>query len=101
MFDISVSDWVAAEYDRQGYIGEVIDIDDNDYLINFLKKSGKLEGRYKRPRTKDEIWCDKDKIFWKLSLPPAELGKTKRSFALSEDDVININAAFAAYMNGK
>ena len=41
MFDISVGDWVAAaEYDRQGYIGEVIDIDDNDYLINFLEKSG-------------------------------------------------------------
>ena len=101
MFDIRVGDWIAAEYDRQGYIGEVIDIDDNDYLINFLEKSGKLERRYKRPRTKYEIWCHKDKIFWKLSLPPAELGKTKRSFALSEDDVININAAFAAYMNGK
>ena len=44
MFDISVGDWVAAEYDRQGYVGEVIDIGDNDYLINFLEKSGKLEG---------------------------------------------------------
>ena len=41
MFDISVGDWVAAaEYDRQRYIGEVIDIEDNDYLINFLEKSG-------------------------------------------------------------
>ena len=62
----------------KGTIGEVIDIEDNDYLINFLEKSGKLEGRYKRPRTKDDIWCDRDKSFGSCRFPLEHLGALEK-----------------------
>ena len=99
LFDINVGDWVAAEYECKGYIGVVLKLDEGDCLVNFLEKSGKMEGVYKWPLKKDEIWCKKNKLFWKLSGPPNAVGKSKRTFALSQDDMININAAFDAFSN--
>ena len=97
-FQVRPHDWVSAEYDHKWFIGEVTDTDESDILINFMERSGKIEGRFKWPKHKDEIWREKQSIFWKLSGPPESIGKTKRSFAISDDDLTNIKLAFQNYM---
>ena len=97
-FQVRPHDWVSAEYDHKWFIGEVTDTDESDILINFMERSGKIEGRFKWPKHKDEIWREIQSIFWKLSGPPESIGKTKRSFAISDDDLTNIKLAFQNYM---
>ena len=70
----------------------------SDILINFMECSGKIEGRFQWPKHKDGIWREKQSIFWKHSGPPESIGKTKRSFAISDDDLTNIKLAFQNYM---
>ena len=55
VIEIKNGDWNACEYDHQWYIGEVIDYDQSDYLINYLEQSWKLKDKYRHPLTKGEI----------------------------------------------
>ena len=76
--------------DQKWFVGEVTDTDESDIFIKSMECSGKIEVRFKWPKHQDEIWHEKQSIFWKLSDPPESIGKTKSSFAISDDDLTNI-----------
>ncbi|XP_071956012.1 uncharacterized protein [Antedon mediterranea] len=50
-----VDDWVSALYDEEWYIGKVVDIDDEDALVSFLKSGSRINKNiFQWPNSKDE-----------------------------------------------
>lgn len=90
--DISVGDFVAARYERDWYIGKVEEIDriDEDCRVNFMEKAKSL---HKWPKSRDELWVNKDDILCKVE-EPLKTGKSCRMFKLSEVDLERVVTLF-------
>ena len=67
---VEVSDFVVAEYDAECYIGQILEVDDNDnsLFINFMTNSGKAVQRFKWPTQIDRIWVVSERFCSRLML---------------------------------
>jgi hypothetical protein len=82
--DLCAGDFVAARYDRNIYIGKVVECDneDGEVEITFMQNVRKL---LQWPKHEDKIWVDRDNVICKVS-EPMPTGKSKRMFKLDESD---------------
>lgn len=84
---VSPNLFVLAVYDKEVYVGKVLEVDYEDNTVNItcMEKSGKLGKTFKWPSPKsDEIWVNRSDIL-KVIAEPIPTGKTRRLFNLSEE----------------
>lgn len=89
------SDYVAAVYEKQWYIGRVIEIDEEDALINFMCNAGKYADAFKWPTREDEIWVKRTNILTILDEPKPH-GKTKRIFKIPNEELKRVEEEFTS-----
>ena len=80
-----VGTFVAALYEKQCYIGKVIDLaleDDLCYKISFLETK---KSQFQWPKHRNEIWCQNTDILFTVS-EPTPVGKSKRLLKLNAED---------------
>ena len=93
-FKPDISDMVAAIYDKEWYIGEVVDLDEESKEVE-VKFMAKAKSMYKWPQPEDRIWVkDKDILCGVKSLIPS--GKSQRLYKMSSDEENMIEAHFAS-----
>lgn len=83
--EIENTDYIAAIYDSQYFIGQVIAKDESEFHVSFMEQCGKLRTSFKWPKQKDELWIQKKTILCTVAAPQAT-GKGKRMFKLTEED---------------
>lgn len=90
---IKVSDFVAAVYVDKWYIGQVINIDqdDNTYEITFLEQKKKS---FQWPARSDIIWVEGCNIICKVSDPKA-VGKKQRMLSIDVNDIKTVESLFS------
>ncbi|XP_071479520.1 uncharacterized protein [Diadema antillarum] len=82
-------DWVAARYDEDWYVGQVVEADDEDVHINFMATgSGKVkENTFKWPVREDKIWVARDQVLCHIEAPRR---LSKRLFCISSQQATAI-----------
>ena len=58
-------DFVVLVYEKKNYIGQIMNCDDedNEVEVKCMEKCGKVDGRFKWPRTEDITWIKQAKRF--------------------------------------
>ena len=96
-FDIN--NFVAAVYRQNGqvYIGEVIDMDEQDVYISFLDHRGGLSSlsTFAKPKKPDEVWVNRNDILCVTPEPSAGYGGKRHRLVLDKD-VLNAVIHFHA-----
>ena len=83
---------MACIYNEEWYIGEIVDIDEDeqDVEINFMEKSKEL---YRWPRREDKIWVSFSNVLCVINRP-APCGKSQRNYRIDESDIERIRNTF-------
>lgn len=92
---LTVDSWVAAIYNDNWYIGQILELDETDgeIHVNFLESSGKYGNNFKWPKNMDDLWITKKDIIHVLKNQPQKSGKSGRLFKLDDDDMAKIEEA--------
>lgn len=104
--ELKVGNYVAACYDKDWFIGKILEIDeeDNELLITFLQPCKKtLPGTrplYKWPANHDELWVKTNETLCNVS-EPSKHGRSGRSFEISQEDFETATETFALKMMTK
>ena len=77
--------FVAAVYENKWYIGQVMEVENDEVYINFMQKCGKISA-LKWPPKKDEIWVNLEQLLCVIEAPV----KTKRMFHIPDLILENI-----------
>ena len=87
-----LGEFVACIYNEEWYIGEIVDIDEDeqDVEINFMEKSKEL---YRWPRREDKIWVSFSNVLCVINRP-APCGKSQRNYRIDESDIERIRNTF-------
>jgi len=95
--NVEENDWIAAVYSGKWYVGQVMEIDNEDckYFVDFLETTGKIPNRFRRPNQHDSIWIEPEKVLYVLSEPPAKIGSRERSMKIVDTDFENIEKIFS------
>ena len=95
-------DWVAAVYERQWYIGKVLEVDedDKDAMISFLKTTTSKPPSFKWPAVPDKLWVDFDHLLCVIE-EPSPRGKSKRVFQLNENTITMIENCYNGWCSAK
>ena len=72
-----------------------IDNEDGEYFVDFLKTTGKIPNRFRRPNQHDSIWIETEKVLCALSEPPTKIGSRGRSMKIVDIDFENIEKIFS------
>ena len=72
-----INDHVAAGYDREVYIGKVLEIDDSDDSFSFYPGTLSIGSIFREPKKRDEIWVDVVNILYVVPVP-AETKREKK-----------------------
>ena len=90
--DYLADDYVAAVYNGNWYIGQVIQDDkqDRELEISFMQRKKEL---YQWPSRKDVIWVPYDHVLTKLK-PPTASGKTRRMLKFDKEDMKTVVDSF-------
>ena len=93
-------DWVAAVYEGKWYLGQVLEDDEDDCLVNFMeggKGRAATQAKFKWPRQKDELWVAHQDILCVVEKPiPA--GKSERLFTVSSPMLAQIEERFSSWL---
>lgn len=89
---LSKETWVAAMYQRKWYIGQVIDLDQNDEEVNvkFMTQAGRYGESFKWPKEDDIIWIKLEHILCVIVSPPKPSGKRIKTYTIPLDDLKKI-----------
>ncbi|CAC5382373.1 unnamed protein product [Mytilus coruscus] len=89
---LSKDTWVAAMYERKWYIGQVVDIDENDkeVQVKFMTETGRYGESFKWPKEDDIIWIKLDNILCIILSPPNPSGKRIKTYTISVDELKKI-----------
>ena len=87
-----LGEFVACIYNEEWYIGEIVDIDEDeqDVEINFMEKSKEL---YRWPRREDKIWVSFSNVLYVINRH-APCGKSQRNYRIDESDIERIRNTF-------
>ncbi|VDH94171.1 Hypothetical predicted protein [Mytilus galloprovincialis] len=88
---LSKDTWVAAMYERKWYIGQVVDIDENDkeVQVKFMTETGRYGESFKWPKEDDIIWIKLDNILC-IILSPNPSGKRIKTYTISVNELKKI-----------
>ncbi|KAJ8047468.1 hypothetical protein HOLleu_06474 [Holothuria leucospilota] len=94
----SPDDWVAAVYDDNWFIGQVIEDDAEDVHINFMTAgSGKVkQNTFKWPLIKDEIWVPYEQVLCRIDAP---MPLSKRLFGITNEQAASITEKHLLFNN--
>lgn len=95
-------DWVAAVYEGQWYIGQVLEVneDDKDAKVSFLKATMSKPPSFKWPTVPDEIWVDFDHLLCVIQ-EPFPRGKSKRMFQFHENSITMVENRHDGWRSAK
>lgn len=96
--DLLPGKYVAAVYDKKWYIGEIMNVEEEDILIDFMEsgcKNGKVPDVFRRPMRPDKVWVQKENILTNVE-KPVPSGKSKRLFKIS--GLNHIEACFSEWL---
>ncbi|KAJ8044972.1 hypothetical protein HOLleu_07881 [Holothuria leucospilota] len=90
--------WVAAVYDDNWFIGQVIEDDAEDVHINFMTAgSGKVkQNTFKWPLIKDEIWVPYEQVLCRIDAP---MPLSKRLFGITNEQAASITEKHLLFNN--
>ncbi|KAH3706525.1 hypothetical protein DPMN_065912 [Dreissena polymorpha] len=91
--EYSKGDFVAAVYLNKWYVGEIVDKDESELEISFMKSNKFMTFQW--PASKDEIWLKCEDILTKIG-KPKPTGRTKRAFKFEEQELQLIQTFFDA-----
>lgn len=88
--------YIAATYQGRWYVAKVLDHDDNE--IHFMEESQAKTGTtYKWPNPEDDLWVTRNSILCSIEAP-MPLGRSQRSFKLSDAASVAINGALDTHV---
>jgi len=77
-----VDELVAAMYDEEWFIGQITDIDEDEYEVSFMKAK---KEQFQWPIPMDKLWISKSSILSKVHTLSAT-GKSKRMFNIDQNE---------------
>lgn len=84
---VSVNDWVAADYEGNWYIGQVLQIDEDDGELEVSFMTRGKGNSFKWPAQKDVLWLESGHSILCVIEPPVPIGKTGRTFRVTDATV--------------
>ena len=90
--DVKIGTWVAAVYEAEWYLGEVIARSEDAFTVDFLVQSGLLRTDYRKPIRSDKLDISLDEILCVIDDP-----KQKRGYKISREIVTQIQSLMEVY----
>ena len=80
---VRVNDWVAADYEGNWYVGQVVQIDEDDGELEVSFMTRGKGNSFKWPAQKDVLWLERHSILCVIE-PLVPLGRTGRIFKVTD-----------------
>ena len=94
---VSINEYVSAVYDKQPYIGRVLDVDGDEVYVDFMEPhvKEKTQQTFQWPSRSDDVWVQKSDVLCVICLPE----ETKRGYKFTSDTCQNIRDLFRLKMD--